>query len=651
MGRSERIAGLCLAACIVASAAHAGFVNGGFEEGTFNGWTRNGGLWSGGIGTYTYTGDPGQSAIVTPGSDPILLALGVDMPTVYSGSYSARANNHTDGGGCHFSTISQTAAWTDPHIFFAWSAVLQDAGHAHDAEPHFSITLHDDTTGADLYNIVIAADTAPPGTFQNAGGWLYSGWQIVDLDVEALGAVGDTLTLTLLASDCSLGADAGAVYLDGFGAEAPAQNEPPVANAGPDQTVPRNTPTGASVTLDGSGSSDPEEAPLTYAWTWAGGSASGVSPTITLPQGQTTITLVVNDGELDSAPDTVVITVTNTAPVANAGPDQTLPRNTPTSASVTLDGSGSSDANGDTLTYSWTWAGGSASGVSPTITLPQGATTITLVVNDGELDSAPDTVVITVTNTAPVANAGPDRTVEKNCAAGAMVTLDGSGSSDANTDPLTYAWTWADGTAAGVGPTILLPLGETAITLVVNDGELDSQPDTVAITVVRPAPRPLKRLVASYLTERLNAIGATDRWTSNLLTEAIKHVQNSLEPRLWQDDAHVTADGKRVFNEEQEAVRCLNRILANPSADPEVLADVRAAVDDLVAADEAIVLTDMALAMALVRPKGGKSPLDKAGRLYDRAMTEWQAGECCAAIGSFCQAWQEILKATKGQIK
>ena len=57
--------------------------------------------------------------------------------------------------------------------------------------------------------------------------------------------------------------------------------------------------------------------------------------------------LIVNDGTVDSAPDTVTISTLNTAPVANAGADQTVT----VGATVTLDGSGSSDADGDALAF------------------------------------------------------------------------------------------------------------------------------------------------------------------------------------------------------------------------------------------------------------------------------------------------------------
>lgn len=90
----------------------------------------------------------------------------------------------------------------------------------------------------------------------------------------------------------------------------PTEGNPPVADAGPDQTVLTIPPaTTAMVTLDGSGSHDPDGDLLTYNWTWDGNTACGVSPTVELPPGTTTIALVVNDGQLDSEPDTVDITV------------------------------------------------------------------------------------------------------------------------------------------------------------------------------------------------------------------------------------------------------------------------------------------------------------------------------------------------------
>jgi len=106
--------------------------------------------------------------------------------------------------------------------------------------------------------------------------------------------------------------------------------------------------------------------------------------------------LIINKGELLCG---------NEAPVANAGPDQTIDCAGPSGAAVTLDGSDSSDANNDMLTYTWSWNGWSAAAVKPTVTLPNGASTVTLTVDDQKGKTATDTVVITVRDTvAPATN-------------------------------------------------------------------------------------------------------------------------------------------------------------------------------------------------------------------------------------------------------
>ena len=61
---------------------------------------------------------------------------------------------------------------------------------------------------------------------------------------------------------------------------------------------------------------------------------------------------------------------------------------------------------------------------------------VQLIVNDGAVDSDPDTVVISTANTQPVADAGPDQTAQ----VGDIVQLNGNGSFDADGNPLTFAW-------------------------------------------------------------------------------------------------------------------------------------------------------------------------------------------------------------------
>ena len=284
------------------------------------------------------------------------------------------------------------------------------------------------------------------------------------------------------------------------------QDSAPVANAGPNQTLPMHT----LVQLNGSGSTDVDGNPLTYAWSFVSIPANSqatltnpttVNPTFTTDErGTYVVQLVVNDGLLNSAPSTVTISDVNTAPVANAGPNQTVA----IESTIQLNGSGSTDVDGDSLTYRWSIlsapAGSTAALSSTTIVNPTfvadvpGSFVVQLIVNDGTVDSTPVTVTISTQDTAPVANAGPAQTV----AIGALVSLNGSGSADADGQTLTYQWsilsapvgsTATLSSATAVSPIFTADLyGTYVVQLIVNDGYLNSSPSTVTISTNDSAP-------------------------------------------------------------------------------------------------------------------------------------------------------------------
>ncbi len=281
----------------------------------------------------------------------------------------------------------------------------------------------------------------------------------------------------------------------------------PAANAGPNQTVA----VGATATLNGSGSTNPSGVgTLSFNWAFtsrpAGSAAilvnpSSVSPTFVVDRaGSYVIALTVNNGV---GTDTASVTVStgNTAPVANAGPNQSVA----VGALVTLDGSLSSDVDGNQLTYLWTITGrptgstaalSSTTAVKPTFTADRaGSYSATLVVNDGTLSSNTATVTVSTVNTPPVSNPGPDQTAN----VGAVVQLNGAGSTDVDGDSLTYKWSFtavpAGSTAVlssltAVNPTFTIDReGTYAVQLIVNDGKVDGQPKTVTITTSTvPAP-------------------------------------------------------------------------------------------------------------------------------------------------------------------
>jgi serine protease AprX len=180
-------------------------------------------------------------------------------------------------------------------------------------------------------------------------------------------------------------------------------NQPPMANAGPDQSVEvANNP--ASVNLDGSLSDDPDGTIMSYDWTENGNPiATGETPTVQLGYGTHNILLTVKDDDLATDSDEVLVTVvdpnaTNQPPTADAGPDQEVNYNKKTStANVNLDGSGSFDPDGSIVGYEWSEDGTViASGVTATVTLDKAAShTITLTVTDNQGATHADTVVVT----------------------------------------------------------------------------------------------------------------------------------------------------------------------------------------------------------------------------------------------------------------
>ena len=192
----------------------------------------------------------------------------------------------------------------------------------------------------------------------------------------------------------------------------------------------------------------------------------------------------------------------NLPPTAVAGPDQSIHAG----QTVLLDGSASFDDNtaSATLLYDWSFV---ATPEGSSTTLSGAATTtpsfvadqpgmyiVQLIVTDEEgLTSAPDEVVVSSTNIAPTADAGDD----VGGVVGFVTTLDGTGTTDPQSDPLTFSWTIVQTPAGSLAilddadidmPSFVPDVaGIYVVRLVVNDGFEDSEEDDVAITVISGA--------------------------------------------------------------------------------------------------------------------------------------------------------------------
>ena len=200
-------------------------------------------------------------------------------------------------------------------------------------------------------------------------------------------------------------------------------------------------------------------------------------------------------------------------------------------ANVVLNGTASSDPDGDTLTYSWRQLTGSfvslqnSSTASPSFTAPNltSAETFTfeLRVSDGELsDSSEVSFLVTPVMTPPPGggNQAPTASIatQTDAFSGETITLNGGASSDPDGDSLTYSWTQLQGTsvslqnAASASASFVAPALSSAETftfqLSVSDGELSDNaqisfqisplPDTTAPSVVSRSPLPAQNNVA-----------------------------------------------------------------------------------------------------------------------------------------------------------
>jgi hypothetical protein len=238
-------------------------------------------------------------------------------------------------------------------------------------------------------------------------------------------------------------------------------NEPPVADAGPMQTVAE----GIVVALSGVNSSDPDDGIALYEWTLISGpyvelsGATTPEAVFTAPEVEAngislTFALTVTDysGQSSTGICIVNITALNDPPTADAGPDQTVSE----SSNVMLDGSNSVDPNDGIATFEWSQTDGpavvlsSTSTSNPSFTTPDvgsaGASLVfqLTVTDNGGLQST-DTCVVNVisSNTPPVAEAGADQTVDE----GSALTLDATNSYDCDGTIISYLWKQVGGIA------------------------------------------------------------------------------------------------------------------------------------------------------------------------------------------------------------
>jgi len=230
---------------------------------------------------------------------------------------------------------------------------------------------------------------------------------------------------------------------------------PPKADAG----GPYATDEGSPVTLDGSGSSDPGNAPITYAWDLDDDGifddGTTAAPAVVFEDsGSFSVSLKVSNSVLSDT-DTAVVTVANIPPGVEAGPDRTVLED----EQIEFEGAFTDPGAADTHNIDWKFGDNNSSShtLAPVHTYQDpGVYTVTLTITDDNGGIGADTLTVTVQakNRPPIADYGGPYSINE----GTTLNLDATGSSDADGDSLTYAWDLNnDGTfgdAVGAAPTV-----------------------------------------------------------------------------------------------------------------------------------------------------------------------------------------------------
>ncbi|HKY13562.1 MAG TPA: PKD domain-containing protein [Microthrixaceae bacterium] len=250
-------------------------------------------------------------------------------------------------------------------------------------------------------------------------------------------------------------------------------------------TTPSSGNAPLTVTIDGTFSTDPDGSIVSYVWDFGDGT-TGTAPTATkiYPAGTYTVSLTVTDDDGVTDSSTRVVEATPAPPIASF---TATPTGGPAPLAVAFNASASADPDGSIVSYAWNFGdGGTAVGVMTNHTFGVGTFTVTLTVTDNSGVTDTETRVFGATNDAPVATF---TTTPSSGNRPLAVSLNGTGSFDADGSIASYAWTYPGGTASGsTASVVLTQLGSNLVTLTVTDNNGATNSTTRTVTVNNSGP-------------------------------------------------------------------------------------------------------------------------------------------------------------------
>ncbi|PPK87536.1 putative secreted protein (Por secretion system target) [Neolewinella xylanilytica] len=263
----------------------------------------------------------------------------------------------------------------------------------------------------------------------------------------------------------------------------PPLNIPPVAIA---DATPLSGPAPVRVDLNASRSSDADGSIVSYQWNWAGGSATGRITSQSFPAGTYSVTLTVTDNGGATGRDTIIIRSLQEGVDSDGDGIQDTEDNcpdfaNPSQAITTYFADRDGDGFGDPAESIQDCQQPNGYVTDNTDNCPA---TFNPDQSDSDGDGVGDACTTVGVNEAPVAVAEGTPLVGE---APLTVQLSGEQSTDSDGTIVSYAWSWAGGSATGATTSATLPVGEYQIVLTVTDDDDAVGRDTVSVRVIAPS--------------------------------------------------------------------------------------------------------------------------------------------------------------------